>query len=120
MVEISARWLKLKLRLTSQRGDSRGDHAFRVPIGGTYVISGNAIQIANGQFGIKGSASIAVQGNSITTTETCQNVPFDPATVSPDAPTATFTATPTTLTFFRPNSAANNPNPDRVEVFTRR
>jgi hypothetical protein len=37
-----------------------------------------------------------------------------------DAPTKTFTATATTVTFFSLNSAVGNTNPDRVEVYTRR
>jgi hypothetical protein len=36
-----------------------------------------------------------------------------------DAPLRSYTATDTTLTFFIRNSAYGNPNPDRIEVFTR-
>lgn len=91
-----------------------------VPVGGTIVVSGNCIQWAAAIFSSAFSTSISVQGNSITSALTCVSGRYDRATISLDAPTSTFTATPTTLTFFRRNSAVNNPNPDRVEVFTRR
>jgi hypothetical protein len=91
-----------------------------LPIGGTIVISGNCVQAANVQFSVTASSSISVQGNSITTTQTCVSGDIDPASFTPDAPTRTYTATPTTFTLFILNSAANSPNPDRVEVFTRR
>jgi len=91
-----------------------------MPIGSTLVISGSCIQSVNGQWSVTSSTSIAVQGNSITKTHTCLSSAMRPEEVTFDEPTHTFTATPTTFTVFQLNSAANNPNPDRVEVFTRR
>lgn len=90
------------------------------PMGGTLVIAGNCVQSVNSQFSIASSGSMAVQGNSITTTATCLSGLTRLPSFTPDAPTHTFTATPTSFTLFTLNSAANNPNPDRVEVFVRR
>jgi hypothetical protein len=62
------------------------------------------------------SFTIVAQGNRLTPTLTCSDINFP---VTQDAPTTTFTATGSTLTLFTLNSAVGNPNPDRVEVFTR-
>jgi hypothetical protein len=105
--------------LTSQTYYGQTSCSNRVPVGGTYVFSGNCVQFANAKFGIRGSGAMVVQGNSIITTRTCVNSPFDPADTTPDASTATFTATPNTFTIFRRNSGTGSSNPDRVEVFIR-
>jgi hypothetical protein len=91
-----------------------------LPMGGTLVIAGDCVQSVNAQFAITVSATIVAQGNSITETPTCLDSSMDPDVFTLDAPTHTYTATPTTFTIFHANGAANNPNPDRVEVFTRR
>jgi hypothetical protein len=91
-------------------------------LSGTIVVSGNCLQEAagaglsagNGAVPVTLSATFAVQGNKITLTTTC-----GPADGTLDAPTKTFTATESTLTFFTLNSAVGNSNPDRVEAFVK-
>jgi hypothetical protein len=88
-------------------------------IAGTLVQSGSCAQQVAEFAGIalRSSTTIAVQGNQITSTPTC--VSPGASGFTPDTPTKTFTATPTTLTLFTLNSAVGNPNPDRAEVFVK-
>ncbi len=86
----------------------------------TIDLSGGCLQLVSGMpFPVTLSGTFTVSGNTITTTETCMNIMPSTATVTPDAPTKTFTATPTTFTLYSQNSAAGNPNPDSVAVFTK-
>lgn len=84
----------------------------------TFTFDGACFQVADGVGNIITSASaISVQGNTITATPTCLSPNLDGAIASPDRPTKTFTATPTTLEIFVNNSAVGNPNPDRMDYY---
>jgi hypothetical protein len=61
------------------------------------------------------NATTTQQGNQITIDVTCTSLVGG----TPDSKARTFTASGSTLTLFIHNSAAGNPNPDRVEVYTR-
>ena len=88
-------------------------------VSGSIAIQGGCLQsISGAPFVASASGTIAVQGNALTLTLTCVNAGM--LTLMADAPTKTFTATATTVTFFSLNSAVGNTNPDRVEVYTRR
>jgi hypothetical protein len=87
-----------------------------VAISGTIELAGGCLQlVAAAPLGTTGSFTFTVQGADMTMTETCVN----PAGATPDAPTTTFTATPTSFTRYTMNSGTSSPNPDRVEVFTK-
>ncbi|HEV3057177.1 MAG TPA: hypothetical protein VGY48_02965 [Vicinamibacterales bacterium] len=90
------------------------------PLSVTIVVSGNCLQeAAHADLSVRDagvlvtfSSTFEVQGNNITLTTTCR-----PPGGTPDAPTKTFAANGSTLTFFTLNSAMGNTNSDRVEVF---
>jgi len=91
-----------------------------VAISETIAISGGCVQLAFGDpITGSGSTSFVVQGNNITSTTTCLDLPVDGASLMMDGPTKTFTATPTTFTLFTRNEGMGISNPDRVEVFTK-
>jgi hypothetical protein len=95
-----------------------------VPVTGTFAFQGGCVEAVVGAdvaadggmrlFTVNGTVS--VQGNEMTLDITC--VP-NLSGATPDAPVRTFTATGSTLTWYIRNSAAGNPNPDRVEVYTK-
>jgi hypothetical protein len=66
------------------------------------------------------SATLAeTSGHSFVTELTCLAIPASTMRIYPDVDEKTFSATATTLTLFTQNSAAGNPNPDSVAVFTK-
>jgi hypothetical protein len=92
------------------------------PIRETMVLSDGCYQYVagddKGPIGT-GSVSFVVQGNNVTSMQTCADVvDLDGGGATFDVHEKTFTATPTTYTIFTPNSAAGNSNPDKVDVFT--
>jgi hypothetical protein len=94
-----------------------------VQLSGTMEIAGDCLQLVFGSSLASGTTSVrlAAQGSGIPSTPTCSSYTPSGATVTEDAPGAkTYTATATTFTIFTRNSGTGNPNPDRVEVFTRR
>jgi hypothetical protein len=85
----------------------------------TIEIAGDCFQVAIGGFTSgSGSAQVTTQGNTITVTPTCSNSGLSSGTR--DAPAKTYTATDTTVTIYTLNTGTSSPNPDRVEVLTRR
>ena len=85
---------------------------------GTLVVGGGCIQTSTDTpIVATTSSTLVIQGNTAVVTLQCVNT--GSLSGNPDAPNKTFTATPTTLTFFTMNAQAGNFNPDRVEVFTR-
>jgi hypothetical protein len=89
------------------------------PLSNTIEIAGDCLQSVTGSpIVLTASSTIVVQGTNVNVSVTCVSDGMLP--LMADAPTKTFTATATTLTFFSLNSAVGNPNPDRVEVFTKR
>ena len=86
-------------------------------IASTLVLSGSCAQQVAQLAGMTFTTSmtIAVQGNQVTLTSTCVNPSVSGLTF--DTATTTFTATPTTITFFTVNSTVGNPNPNCAEVF---
>ncbi len=91
-----------------------------IALSGTALIAGRCRQgISGGPFNLASTATVMVEGNTITSTIKCPIVDLDAGSITRDAPTKTFTATPTTFTIFTGNAAAGNPNPDRVEVFAK-
>jgi hypothetical protein len=105
--------------LTSQTWYNDSSCDTREPGQETIVISSGCYQAIT-TLGTS-SVSFVVQDNNVTSMLTCSDhVDIDGAGVMFDVHAKTFTATPTTYTLFTPNSAAGNPNPDRVEVFTKR
>jgi hypothetical protein len=87
----------------------------------TIEITGGCLQlVSRGPFPTTASGAFTVAGSSIMVTQTCLRLALDGATLTPDGPNKTFTATPTTFTLFTNNSATGNPNPDTVDVFTKR
>jgi hypothetical protein len=83
----------------------------------TITIAGGCIQVAS-SFGTT-SSTVVTSMNEITFTRTCVQTEFDSASLSPDAPLMSFTASGTTFSLFTRNGPAGNPNPDRIEVFTK-
>jgi hypothetical protein len=91
-----------------------------IPLVETIQIAGGCVQVASSApFPVTGSTTFAAAGNSITLTQKCIHTDIDGATITPDAPTETFTATATTFALYTQNAAVGNPNRDRVEVFTK-
>jgi hypothetical protein len=83
----------------------------------TITIAGDCMQgvvagVLSGNF----SGRIATQGNTFTSTLTCQRIDADAAVIM-NVPTQTYTATNTTLTLFSVHSSINTFD---VAVFTRR
>jgi hypothetical protein len=92
-------------------------------VAATFSIAGGCVQLVagadtaagGGLVSFSGTATVTTQGNEMTVDVTCPSVPPG----HPDTPVRTYTATGSTLTWFIRNSAAGNPNPDRVEVYTK-
>lgn len=87
-------------------------------ISGTLVVGGGCIQSSTDTPVVTStSATLTVHGNVAEIDVKCVNA--GALTITQDAPSVTFTATPTTLTLFTMNAQAGNPNPDRVQVMAR-
>ena len=84
----------------------------------TLTIAGGCIQVASSV--LTTSSTVVTSMNEITFTRTCVQTQFDSASLSPDAPLMSFTASATMFSLFTRNAPAGNPNPDRIEVFTKR
>lgn len=88
------------------------------PISETMTIAGDCIQVTSS--GGTTSSTVVTSMNEITFTLTCAQTGVDAAPLSADAPLMSFTASGATLSLFTRNGPAGNPNPDRIEVFTKR
>jgi hypothetical protein len=111
--------------LTSQtfyNGSTLNCAADHLPVRATIAISDGCYQeVLSDDGGLVATASVSfmLQGNSVTSRLTCADYGDLDGGVIRDVPTKTFTATATTYTLFVANSAAGNPNPDGVGVFTK-
>jgi hypothetical protein len=84
----------------------------------TIVVAGGCLQSsADTPVVATTSATLVIHGNIAEISPTCINTGSPSG--NPDAPTWTFTATPTALYRFTMNAQAGNPNPDRTLTFAR-
>jgi hypothetical protein len=91
------------------------------PLTATIAITGGCLQLVSaGVLPGTASATFVTSMNEITLTVTCDDQGSgDGGAPRADAPLESFTASGNTLSLFTRNLAAGNPNPDRIQVFTK-